>query len=409
MLILAGSAVIVFAAIRALIHGPELENLGIGIVVIGFASVGQPRGLELAVPPRARDVEPALEGDAAHLRTDAYTSIGVLVGLALVSVTGADWLDPVVALRDRRRRSSSPACGSRWARCACWSTRRCRTTSCRRIRDAIESFADRGVVGYHQLRTRQAGARRYVDLHVQFRHGTTLEEAHRIGHELQDAIQARARRRRRADPPRARGPRAARASAAQNRLMAAAMRDRERHAGVAVVAGEQQDQRRDQADADGDEPGDAGELGHDRGLLSRTPMTAALTPALALDYLHALSADIARRGRARRARRAASPAEPALADARARTARRGAERDAVRGLDATTARSTPRATSGTRSSSSPARFALARADPSRPPDGARRAGRPNAPIAASGAPFRMRVVSALLSAVEDRFRRPRAV
>ena len=38
MLILAGSAVIAYAAIRALIHGPELENLGIGIVVIGFAS-----------------------------------------------------------------------------------------------------------------------------------------------------------------------------------------------------------------------------------------------------------------------------------------------------------------------------------------------------------------------------------
>ena len=55
MLILVGSAVIVFAAIRALINGPELEHLGVGIVVIGFASVGQPRGLQLAVPPRARD------------------------------------------------------------------------------------------------------------------------------------------------------------------------------------------------------------------------------------------------------------------------------------------------------------------------------------------------------------------
>ena len=69
---------------------------------------------------------------------------------------------------------------------------------------------DRGVVGYHQLRTRRAGARRYVDLHVQFRHGTTLEEAHRTAHELQDAITGVLERRRRPDPPRARGPRAAR-------------------------------------------------------------------------------------------------------------------------------------------------------------------------------------------------------
>src|SRR5207248_660788 len=59
------------------------------------------------------------------------------------------------------------------------------------IRSAIEEFAERGVVGYHELRTRKAGSRRYVDLHVQFRRGTSLESAHRTAHELQDTIAAR--------------------------------------------------------------------------------------------------------------------------------------------------------------------------------------------------------------------------
>ena len=59
------------------------------------------------------------------------------------------------------------------------------------IRDAIEEFADRGVVGYHELRTRRAGSRRYVDLHVQFRSGTSLENAHQTAHELQDTIAGR--------------------------------------------------------------------------------------------------------------------------------------------------------------------------------------------------------------------------
>ena len=130
---------------------------------------------------------------------------------------------------------------------------------------AIESFADRGVVGYHQLRTRQAGARRYVDLHVQFRHGTTLEEAHRTAHELQDAIEAELKG---ADvlihlePEDRVRPGEARTSAPSEQVDGGGDGDGERDAGVAVVAGEQQDQRRDQADADGDEPGDAGELGH---------------------------------------------------------------------------------------------------------------------------------------------------
>ncbi len=41
------------------------------------------------------------------------------------------------------------------------------------------------------LRGRQAGARRHVDLHVQFRAGMTLEEAHGIAHRLQAAIRER--------------------------------------------------------------------------------------------------------------------------------------------------------------------------------------------------------------------------
>ena len=180
---------IVYAAIRSLITGPELENLGIGIVVIGFASVAN-----LAVSSwlfrRARETSsPALEGDAAHLRTDAYTSIGVLVGLALVSVTGARLAGPGRRAADRRRdrrhrRADHDGLAARARR---RGAARRRAAEHPRLRSSPSR--DRGVVGYHQLRTRQAGARRYVDLHVQFRRGTSLEDAHRIGHELQDAIQ----------------------------------------------------------------------------------------------------------------------------------------------------------------------------------------------------------------------------
>ena len=189
MLILAGSAVIAYAAIRALINGSQLENLGIGIVVIGFASAAN-LGVSSWLFKKARETSsPALHGDASHLRTDAYTSIGVLVGLGLVSVTGAHWLDPVVALL------IALAIVVTGARITMGSLRvlvdeALPDDELEVIRHAIESFSDRGVVGYHQLRTRQAGARRYVDLHVQFVHGTTLEEAHRIGHELQDSIEA---------------------------------------------------------------------------------------------------------------------------------------------------------------------------------------------------------------------------
>jgi cation diffusion facilitator family transporter len=190
VLILAGSAVIAFAAIRSLISGNELEHLGVGIVVVGFAAA-----VNLAVSTwlfrKGREMSsPALEGDAAHLRTDAYTSIGVLVGLGLVSVTGADWLDPVVAL------IISVGIVVTGLRLTMGSLRVLVDEALpddeqAAIRESIEAFAGEGVVGYHQLRTRRAGARRYVDLHVQFASGTSLEEAHHTAHALQDAIQQR--------------------------------------------------------------------------------------------------------------------------------------------------------------------------------------------------------------------------
>jgi ferrous-iron efflux pump FieF len=56
------------------------------------------------------------------------------------------------------------------------------------VRLAIDGHGAPEVVGFHKLRARRAGSRRYVDLHVQFRKGTTLERAHEVSHELQGEI-----------------------------------------------------------------------------------------------------------------------------------------------------------------------------------------------------------------------------
>jgi divalent metal cation (Fe/Co/Zn/Cd) transporter len=56
------------------------------------------------------------------------------------------------------------------------------------VRTAIDAAAPGEVVGFHKLRARRAGSRRYVDLHVQFRDGTTLKRAHAVSHHLQSEI-----------------------------------------------------------------------------------------------------------------------------------------------------------------------------------------------------------------------------
>ena len=190
ILILVGSAVIVFEAIRRLIRGGHLQTVGLGIAVVAISIVvNLVVSAIIARTARATD-SAALAGDAAHLRTDALTSAGVLVALVLVELTGAQWLDPVVAL------IVAATIVPTGIRLVLRSTRvlvdeALPLDEVNEIRRTIEEFAGHGVVGYHELRTRRAGSRRYVDLHVQFRRGTSLEDAHRTAHELQEQIAAR--------------------------------------------------------------------------------------------------------------------------------------------------------------------------------------------------------------------------
>jgi divalent metal cation (Fe/Co/Zn/Cd) transporter len=60
-----------------------------------------------------------------------------------------------------------------------------------RVGEAVEDYGAPEVVGFHKLRARRAGSRRHIDLHVQFRPGTTLERAHHLSHELQGEIEQR--------------------------------------------------------------------------------------------------------------------------------------------------------------------------------------------------------------------------
>lgn len=190
MLILVGSGIIVFESVRRLIAGGTVGHLGFGIAVVGFSAVANLVVSAVIARTARATSSPALAGDAAHLRTDAFTSVAVLVGLVLVQATGAEWLDPVVAL------VVAAAIVNAGVRILLGSSRVLVDEALpeperEAIHAAVVSFGDRGVVGYHQLRTRRAGARRYVDLHLQFRAGMSLEEAHETAHELQDAIAAR--------------------------------------------------------------------------------------------------------------------------------------------------------------------------------------------------------------------------
>jgi cation diffusion facilitator family transporter len=98
MLILVGAGVIVYESIHRLVIGSNVDTLGFGIGVLVLSALAN-FGVSHYLYREARATEsPALAGDAAHLRTDAWTSVGVVFGLSLVAITGVDALDSVTAL-----------------------------------------------------------------------------------------------------------------------------------------------------------------------------------------------------------------------------------------------------------------------------------------------------------------------
>lgn len=189
MLILLGAAIVILEAIRRLFTGSEVSEVGFGIVVIAVSIVVN---LVVSAYVHRRAVvhdSPALEGDSAHLRTDALTSIAVLIGLVLVEATGIQAFDSIAAL--------VVACAiiATGVRLALRSGRVLMDEAppadeLDRIERTIAAARPPEMAGYHKLRARRAGSRRHIDLHVQFRSGTSLEDAHRLGHELRDAITA---------------------------------------------------------------------------------------------------------------------------------------------------------------------------------------------------------------------------
>ena len=98
LLILVGAGIIIYEATHRLVVGAVVDELGIGIAVMGFSVVAN-LVVSAVLSRQAKAHEsPALEGDAAHLRTDAMTSAGVLVGLAVVEITGNAAFDSITAL-----------------------------------------------------------------------------------------------------------------------------------------------------------------------------------------------------------------------------------------------------------------------------------------------------------------------
>lgn len=190
ILLIIGAAFVVYEALHRLIVGGAVESIGVGIVVVAVAAA-----INLLVSYYLRRTAAATESSALHatatdLRTDAFVSLGVLIGLILVKVTGVHWIDPAVGL------IVGSAISTTGVRILNGVSRRLAdetlpSEELQQLQDVARSFVGDEVVGYHDLRARHLGSTHQVDLHLQFADGISLRRAHEISHQIQDAMVAK--------------------------------------------------------------------------------------------------------------------------------------------------------------------------------------------------------------------------
>lgn len=97
-LIVAAALYIMYEAVTDIIAGPQLESLGIGVLIIsGAGGINLMLGFYLIrIGKKTNSL--TLIADGKHVLTDSYTSIGVIIGISLVMITGFELLDPLFAI-----------------------------------------------------------------------------------------------------------------------------------------------------------------------------------------------------------------------------------------------------------------------------------------------------------------------
>ncbi len=190
LLIMLAAISIAYAAIGRLLQPQALDALGVGLLVSAVACAVNLAVARLLLQAGKVHRSITLEADAHHLMTDVWTSAGVILGIGLVALSGWNWLDPAIALLvaanivwtgwQLMHRSASGLMDIALP-----------AAEMARVQAVLQRYAQYDIT-YHALRTRQAGRRSFITLHVLVPGDWTVKMAHdwveRIESDLRAAI-----------------------------------------------------------------------------------------------------------------------------------------------------------------------------------------------------------------------------
>ncbi|MHB9025260.1 MAG: cation diffusion facilitator family transporter [Armatimonadota bacterium] len=196
LLIFGAAGWIIYEAVKKLREPAPLEAVGWGVAVMLLSAVANMLVSHRLFRIGRATESVALQADAWHLRTDVWTSAGVMVGLLVILLGGwffpgvdLHWVDPVAAIavallivhtawkltvqagRDLLD-ASLPADEENW------------------VREVIDNN-NPPVINYHRLRTRKSGATRFIEFHLRVSPDMSVEESHLLTHKVISEIRER--------------------------------------------------------------------------------------------------------------------------------------------------------------------------------------------------------------------------
>ena len=185
-MILLAAAGIIITALPRLLNPVPLEQLGLGLILSVAASLINLAVAQILMRAGKKYNSITLEADAHHLMTDVWTTAGVLVGIALVWLTGWIRLDPIIALlvavnilftgyklliRSGRGLLDIALPAEELSS----------------VKSILDSYQTQGV-SYHALRSRQAAARKFMVVHLLVPGDWTVKKGHSLAEQVERQV-----------------------------------------------------------------------------------------------------------------------------------------------------------------------------------------------------------------------------
>lgn len=177
---------IIFESLQSLVRGRDLSDLGQGIVwALAAAALNLITGLVLLAVAK-KEKSAALKASGQHVLSDVVTTVAAMIGLGIVYVTGANWVDSAIAIL--------VAIGLGWTglklvrQSAGGLIDESDPESLRDLAGAMQKARLPGIIDLHELRMIRSGRFHHVDAHLVLPEFWDVASAHEFSNAYEDRV-----------------------------------------------------------------------------------------------------------------------------------------------------------------------------------------------------------------------------